>query len=127
MGRAVNLRGALVAAILGLTLLGGASAAIADCGDANGDNQVTALDALVVLKGAVGLEGDCIGNCDCDLDADRELTAGDALQTLRAAVGADSDGCGFYDECFYDEDCDDGQECGTDPSWSCDAACVPEP
>lgn len=100
--------------------------AAAKCGDANGDSAITVLDALVVLRSAVGVPTTCDGNCECDVDFDRELTVNDALETLRWAVGVESGGCGFQDRCFYDEDCEPGFSCGTDPEWSCDAACVPE-
>lgn len=101
--------------------------ATAYCGDANNDDAVTAMDALVVLRSAIGLGDACIANCECDVDFDREITANDALETLQAAVRGDLySGCGYQDECFDDEDCDSGYVCGTDPDWSCDAACVAE-
>ena len=104
-----------------------AMAVFVPCGDANANGVVTTSDAFAALRGAIGLSSPCIHNCDCDADGDRSLTTGDALQILHSAVVThDSLGCAFYDGCFYDTDCDDGYECGTDPEWSCDAACVPE-
>jgi hypothetical protein len=62
------------------------------CGDANGDGNVTASDALVALLTAVGLE-----NCPitvCDVDANGTVAAADALRILARAVGQDVDlGC----------------------------------
>jgi len=57
----------------------------AECGDANGDGQLTASDALVALRAAVGT-GTCAASV-CDVDASGAVTASDALQILRAAVG----------------------------------------
>jgi len=55
------------------------------CADANRDGRVTASDALVILKAAVGL-GECALTV-CDASGDARLTANDALMTLRFAVG----------------------------------------
>jgi hypothetical protein len=55
------------------------------CGDVSGDEDVTASDALGVLRAAVGS-----GNCDlcvCDVTDSGSLTSTDALATLRFAVG----------------------------------------
>jgi hypothetical protein len=55
------------------------------CGDANGDGQIGATDALVVLAAAVGS-----GSCEparCDVDESGGVTASDALAILRVAVG----------------------------------------
>jgi hypothetical protein len=54
-------------------------------GDANGDGQVTATDALVVLRAAVGTA--VCSLCACDVSADSAVTATDALMVLRRAVG----------------------------------------
>jgi hypothetical protein len=125
-----GLRRSLCFALLSIGLTGAirvepASAVFVPCGDANGSGTVTTVDALAALRSAVDLDSPCDSNCDCDTNADREMSAGDALEILAGAVGQPLGGCGFYDGCFYDEDCDDGYECGTDPDWSCDAACVP--
>jgi hypothetical protein len=55
------------------------------CGDVNRDDKITAGDALMVLRGAVGTT-----NCPleiCDYNGNGTLTAGDALAVLRVAVG----------------------------------------
>lgn len=119
---------AVLAVFLGLALVGAAPRlADAYCGDANDDKEISAADALIVLRSAIGIGDACVANCECDVDFDREITANDALQTLKAAVSHDRYfGCGFQDECFDDADCSPGYVCGTDPAWDCDAACVPE-
>jgi hypothetical protein len=121
-----SLRTALLSLTL-LTLVGAqpAAAVFIPCGDANGSGTVTTVDALAALRSSVDLASPCDRNCDCDTDANREMSASDALDILGGAVGEPVRGCGFYDECFNDEDCDDAHSCGTDPDWSCDAACVP--
>ncbi len=55
------------------------------CGDADGDGQVVASDALRILASAVG-----VGSCPlarCDLDGDGRVAAVDALLDLRVVVG----------------------------------------
>lgn len=96
------------------------------CGDADGNGTVSTIDSLAALRGSVGLPSPCAHNCDCDVDSDREMTTSDALGILQGAVSEGPYACGFADYCFHDEDCEDGFECGTDPEWYCDAACVPE-
>jgi N-acetylneuraminic acid mutarotase len=54
-------------------------------GDANGDEEVNATDALFALKASVG-SSDC-ETCICDADASGEVSASDALVILRVAVG----------------------------------------
>lgn len=56
-----------------------------ECGDATGDGDVTATDALAVLRAAVGA-GNC-RDCACDTNGDTSVTATDALVVLRLAVG----------------------------------------
>lgn len=56
------------------------------CGDANDDGMVTASDALIALKTAVG-QLQCLP-CICDLNATLTITATDALEILRFAVGS---------------------------------------
>ena len=54
------------------------------CGDANDDGVVTAGDALMALRTAVGT-----ASCEperCDFNGDSSITAGDALAILRVAV-----------------------------------------
>jgi len=60
------------------------------CGDANDDSRVTAADALVVLKTAVGA-ADCtqLDTCICNVDSTGNITATDALMALKNAVGLD--------------------------------------
>jgi hypothetical protein len=55
------------------------------CGDVTGDGDLTASDALGVLRAGVGLT-----DCDpwvCDYNGSGGLSASDALAVLRAAVG----------------------------------------
>jgi hypothetical protein len=54
-------------------------------GDANGDGVVTATDALVTLKAAVGTAS-CAA-CICDADGSGSISATDALLILKVAVG----------------------------------------
>jgi cysteine-rich repeat protein len=55
------------------------------CGDANLDGKRTAVDALYILRVAVGGSDACPAE-RCDLNGDERITASDALATLRAAV-----------------------------------------
>jgi hypothetical protein len=55
------------------------------CGDANGDEAITATDALVALRTAVG-STQC-DLCLCDVNSSGTITATDALAILRRAVG----------------------------------------
>jgi len=55
------------------------------CGDANGDDAITASDALAALRTAVGT-----GTCSlalCDVDDNGSVSASDALRILQRAVG----------------------------------------
>ena len=55
------------------------------CGDGDGNGTITAADALLALRKAVGA-----ANCPverCDTDASGSVTATDALRVLRAAIG----------------------------------------
>ena len=57
-------------------------------GDVNGDGNVTAEDALAILKHVVGLEeltGDSLTSAD--VNADTGITAEDALDVLKKVVG----------------------------------------
>jgi len=67
----------------GTMLLQFTSVAEAVCGDPTGGG-VTATDALVVLKTAVGSR-ECLP-CLCDVDASGGIASSDALKTLRFAV-----------------------------------------
>jgi hypothetical protein len=55
------------------------------CGDASGDGQITATDALATLTAAVGA-GQCL-LCVCDVDGSGGIAATDALLLLNFAVG----------------------------------------
>ena len=57
------------------------------CGDGNFSGDITATDALLALKGAVG-SAECL-YCVCNIDGSDEVTATDALAILRSAVGGD--------------------------------------
>jgi hypothetical protein len=59
------------------------------CGNALIDGAITASDALVVLKAAVGT-AEC-ELCVCDVNDSHELTASDALIVLKAAVGLEAE------------------------------------
>jgi hypothetical protein len=64
-------------------------AAAALCADPTGDEDVTATDALFVLRAAVGGTG--CEPCVCDVNDSGSLTASDSLIVLRFAVGAGDD------------------------------------
>lgn len=55
------------------------------CGDVTGDGEITAADALAVLRGGVGAI-DC-PDWLCDVNASGSVSATDALAVLRTAVG----------------------------------------
>jgi hypothetical protein len=56
------------------------------CGDVNDDGELTAADALAVLRAGVGsLECE---DWQCDYDGSGRISAVDALEVLKAAVGA---------------------------------------
>jgi hypothetical protein len=57
------------------------------CGDASGDGNITASDALIALRTAVG-SASCAETV-CDVDASGTISAGDALRILANAVGQD--------------------------------------
>ena len=59
-------------------------------GDVNNDGKVTAADARLALRRAVGLETYAEGSAQflaCDVDGNGKVTAADARKILRAAVG----------------------------------------
>jgi hypothetical protein len=58
------------------------------CGDATGDLDITATDALFVLSVSVGLETCEV--CICDTNASGSVNVTDALAILRTAVGSGS-------------------------------------
>ena len=55
------------------------------CGDADGNGSISASDALLALRAAVG-SAQC-APARCDTNADASLNASDALRILHAAVG----------------------------------------
>ncbi|HYC56528.1 MAG TPA: hypothetical protein VEL28_16480 [Candidatus Binatia bacterium] len=57
------------------------------CGDGNHSGNVTASDALLALKAAVGAAS-CI-YCACNVVGDEDITATDSLAILRSAVGVE--------------------------------------
>jgi hypothetical protein len=59
---------------------------IADrCGDADDNTTITSADALVILRGAVGLN-DCPSTI-CDVDMNSSVSSADSLRVLKASVG----------------------------------------
>ena len=59
-------------------------------GDVNNDGKITAKDARLALRRAVGLETYAEGTREfiaCDVNKDGKITAADARKILRAAVG----------------------------------------
>ncbi len=58
----------------------------AACGDANGDGEITATDALAALRAAVELSSPCT-LARCDTDHSGSLQSSDALRILKFAVG----------------------------------------
>ena len=95
---------AIVAAAL-VVWLAPAAAVAGQCGRPVSDDVVPhAVDALRVLKGAVGSD-DCAMQ-DCDVDSDCEVTASDALTTLRAAVGKWAP-VGCHSDCNAEIACED--------------------
>lgn len=62
----------------------------AGIGDVNGDGKISAADARLALRAAVGLEKYVSGSAAftaCDVDKNGKITAADARVILRAAVG----------------------------------------
>ena len=57
------------------------------CGDADGNGQVLASDALLALKSAVG--STACAACACDVNTSDSITVADALRILQVAVGID--------------------------------------
>lgn len=62
------------------------------CGDLDGDEQITASDALVILRASAGMtELDDAQKLIADVDKDTLITANDALAVLRASAGMEGD------------------------------------
>lgn len=57
-----------------------------DCGDADGNTEVSVSDGVQVLRAAADLPSSCLPDF-CDLDANGAVTVSDGVQTLRAAAG----------------------------------------
>jgi fibronectin-binding autotransporter adhesin len=58
-----------------------------ECGDTNDDGNVSAVDALAILRAAVGGD-ECNGiECACDVAGGESITTSDALAALRISVG----------------------------------------
>ena len=68
-----------------LSDIGWAMAPTPRCGDANGDDDITATDALQALKSAVGA-ADCPAEI-CDVAVPGGVTSSDALPVLRYSIG----------------------------------------
>ncbi|MFT5042740.1 MAG: hypothetical protein ACI8TX_003733, partial [Hyphomicrobiaceae bacterium] len=68
---------------------------ITECGDATRDGEISASDALTILRAAVDDDAPC-ATTRCDTDRNGVLTASDALHTLRWAVGI-----GVKSECEF--------------------------
>ena len=93
----MKLRRALAITLVSALLCGLLPAAFAFAagvaGDVSGDGEVTAEDARLCLRQAVGLEAYEAGSAEfaaCDVMADGEVTAEDARLILRAAVGLET-------------------------------------
>jgi hypothetical protein len=59
------------------------------CGDANGNRELTVVDALAVLRASVG-STEC-PVCLCDVDSSTQVTASDARSVLLVSVGLQVD------------------------------------
>jgi hypothetical protein len=62
-----------------------AAVALAVCGDANGDGEVSVSDGVQALRAAAGLSTTC--NDDCDVDGSGAITVTDGVNILREAAG----------------------------------------
>ncbi len=70
-------------------------------GDPNGDGDVSAQDALYVLKVVVGKESPSLKQeSACDIDCSDDVSAADALQMLRVVVGKELVRSGMTDRTF---------------------------
>lgn len=75
------------------TVCGFVSPVKATPGDVDGDKKITASDARIALRNAVGLENlDDAAAKNADVDKDGKITAGDARLILRASVGLEDPG-----------------------------------
>lgn len=90
--RFTKLLGLFLAVCLTACIFGTAARANA-LGDADGDGQLSAEDARLCLRQAVGLEDyakDSAAYAACDATGDGDVTAEDARMILRAAVGLET-------------------------------------
>ncbi|MBE6748070.1 MAG: hypothetical protein E7557_02445 [Ruminococcaceae bacterium] len=78
---------ALVMSMLAMAVTTNAASALR--GDANGDGEVSANDALLVLRAAAGIEDSLSNEAKilCDIDGDGFISLFDARKILRAAAG----------------------------------------
>lgn len=58
-------------------------------GDVDGDEEVTSLDALNILKVSLGATIDGFNEAAADVDCDGDITSLDALNVLKVSLGAD--------------------------------------
>ena len=56
-----------------------------ECGDADGNGQITVTDGVNVLRAAAGLSGDC-PVARCDVDGNGTITVTDGVNVLRCAA-----------------------------------------
>jgi hypothetical protein len=70
-------------AVFGQLMTGGFPAG--QCGNADGKGNITATDALLVLRTATGVSN--CSACLCDVNGVGGVTASDALSVLRVSVG----------------------------------------
>jgi hypothetical protein len=82
--RRVGTRG-ILAALAAAAVVGTAAVALAVCGDANGDGNVTVSDGVQTLRAAAGLSSAC--GQDCDVDGSGSVTVSDGVNVLRKAAG----------------------------------------
>lgn len=92
----------LISTVLAVCLcLGAIGCSAAMLGDVNGDGAVTAADARLTLRAAVGLQS--LGGTPeaaADIDMNNVLAAADARGQLRVAVGLDTTDGKFYNNAF---------------------------
>lgn len=92
MRRRVATRGILQALVAAVVVGAMPVTALAVCGDANGDGNVTVSDGVQTLRAAAGLSSQCA--TDCDVDGSGAITVSDGVNVLRKAAGlAVTDAC----------------------------------
>jgi hypothetical protein len=74
-----------MAMILTCSVLG-ATAQAQECGDADGNGQITVTDGVNILRAAAGLSSPCT-LARCDVDGSGSITVTDAVNLLRIAAG----------------------------------------